>query len=95
MNNVFGLWKKHDCCLPFAVRHTRFWHPDSFFVVTKIEPKMCPSGLYGKAWGYMFLRGDLIDVFCSLKNAGCYDWVFVDVSENVKALISGGEKIHD
>jgi hypothetical protein len=82
--NVFNIWDDRGRVVPFKVRHVRFWHPDSYFVVKKIviRPKdwayFAEKGrLYGLAFGDMYKQGALVDADIGLSNAGCYDWVEV------------------
>jgi len=77
LKNVFELWMENDKNLPFKVR--RFsWHPETFFLVKKIDAKWDyyekTGKLYGKAYGDMYLKGKLASQDISLNCIGCYQW---------------------
>jgi hypothetical protein len=82
--NVFQLWMENSKVLPFKVR--RFsWHPTTFFEVKRVEAKWDyykrTGKLYGSAYGYMYVRGELVDKDIQLSCAGCYQWeIWIDVS---------------
>jgi hypothetical protein len=80
MKNVFQFWIENNKETPFKVR--RFsWHPTTYFLVKRIE--VTPhnweyydktGNIYGKAYGDMYLRGNLTEKDLELSGAGSYQW---------------------
>jgi hypothetical protein len=77
MKNVFEVWLENDRVLPFKVR--RFsWYRTAYFLVKRIEP----NGAYGKAYGDMYLRGEVKDSKILLNSAGSYQWEMIRTNDD-------------
>jgi len=78
MKNVFQLWVDNGKRLPLKVR--RFsWHPSTYFVIKEIRDVKWDyfertGGLYGKAYGDMYVKGRRVEKSKPLGCAGCYQW---------------------
>ena len=82
MRNVFQLWLENDKKVPFKVRRWS-WHPTTYFLVKEIKDVKWEyfektGNIYGKAYGDMYLRGELRSKNIQLNNAGSYQWHLID-----------------